>query len=126
MRPDRKQVSTLYKGTVSYFEELTSSKWSWNSGEKPRILQGYIIFCEAAGVRDKDRIPEMMDLFLKIMEKRSKKWIQWSEASRVNYLGFLLRREDLKVEGSKMNTDNKADAKDLEIAGTKTSDEWEF
>jgi len=126
MRPDRKLVSHLYKSCVVPFEELAKTKWVWDKGEKPRILQTYITYCEAAGVRDDSRIEEMVGDFIEEIQKRGKKWGQWAHANRSNYLGFVLKRDDIKIAGAKLNPENKAKAEDFAIAGTQDSEEWDF
>lgn len=126
MRPDRKQVSYLYKACVIPYEQLLTSKWKWEAGEKPRILQAYIMYCEAAEVRDLERIPEMLDAFIAVVQARGKKWSQWESANRINYLGFVLKRDDIKLAGVKANPDKGPKATDFAIAGTKSSDDWDF
>ena len=126
MKPDKTRLKYLYQSVVEPYEKKIKSKWKWEKGEKERVVQNYIMFCEAAGVRDLERIDEMIQEYLKFATKRANQWVTWQHAERRNYLGFVLNRDEAKIAGSKMNQDNAPKANDLNIAGTQTSEHWDF
>jgi len=126
MRPKRQQLTKLYNVAKTPYEILTKAEWDWNKDEKKRVLQSFIMFCELQGVRDRERLDEMMDAYSIYIMEAAKTWIGWQHASRINYLGFVLKKDNMAIYVAKMNQPKQNDAQSKNIAGTKESGDWEF
>lgn len=124
MRPKGPQLTSLYKSVSSQYETAIDVKWKWQAGEKKRVLQSFIRFCESMKVRDRELLEEMMSGFGSYVEKQSKLWSKWDKATRENYLGFVMKTESIAIYVAKTVRDDSAE--ELEIEGTKTNDEWDF
>ena len=123
MRPKGSELTKLYKLTTKPYEDILDLKWDWNKGEKKRVLQSFIQFCEVNKVRDRELLEEMMLEFQNYVQIQAKAWSKWDRADRNNYIGFLARKESIAMYFQKQKEDS---ASDTEIAGTEDQDEWSF
>lgn len=119
MKLDRSKRNKIYKGFDHVYKKHVGIPFKFQKGEKGRVVNLFTQFCELSGVRDPDLFDEVYLEFAKYLISKTKEWLSWEHASRVNYIGFLDKPQSMSI------FIKKTDSQETSIAG-QTDEGWSF
>jgi len=114
-------LKKVYKTFVKQYSDIGT--FVWKKGEKGKVKNLFTLLAESFKIREEEKMGDALSLFEDYVFKHTKKWVLWDKASRDNYIGFLLNKENINVyKASKTTTKEQ----ETGIAGTNDNDEWDF
>jgi hypothetical protein len=126
MRPKGQELSVFYKRFEGLFQDKVGGNFSWATGEKAKLVVGFIRMTEAQGVRDRSQLEEQLDLFFEFIEAQLLAWVGWEKATRGNLLGFLTNKDQVQIfVAKKRKKSSDKTAESTGVVGTAVQDEWD-
>lgn len=123
MRLKGSNLKSVYSVISKTYEDKVGTPLKFKSGEKGRAKNIFTYVSEAMGIRDDERFEEVLDMFIKYVEAKTKEWLGWRARSRRNWFGFLENSEEIEVfVAGKLSTPSQPDKN---IAGTGGAEEWD-
>jgi len=78
------------------------TRFVYQKGDKQKIQKMYVLLCDSMKLQDYEtELEQSLDGFQEYVNLQTKKWSNWKSASRSNYLGFLLNRDNIASFGMK-------------------------
>jgi superfamily II DNA or RNA helicase len=112
------------KAVYNTFEKAHRSevgRWTWESGQKPRVKKLFVELMNALNIRENSRLDEGLELFTEYLVDHTKKWLKWDKATPANYLGFLANQKSVDFFAAQ-----KLVPAGDKIAGTQGDDYWDW
>jgi hypothetical protein len=113
----------VYAWFSHIYEQAVGSSFDFQSGEKERVRKIFTYISEAMGIRDTERFDEVKECYKEYLEQKTDEWLEWDKCSRNNYIGFLLKPEEISIF---VTSYQKKDENQVGIAGTESQDEWGY
>lgn len=126
MRVRGKNLQALYQTFSDVYRGFVGSSFDYQTGEKGKVKRAFTHCSEAMSTRDEEDFSKVLKVFAQFLEKKAAEWLQWSHRSRNNYIGFICKKEEIEIYVQGEITEAPAVKDKLKIAGTQTSDEYEW
>lgn len=119
-----KKLKVVYNTVKKVYYKNVKKNFKFKKGEKSRIKDVFTHIKEALKENEENTsFKNVLDFFEDYLDSKTKSWLAWDKKSRFNYIGFLLREEDIYVfiKGETIDDDE-----DLDMAGYNDSESWDF
>jgi hypothetical protein len=126
MRLSSSNRTKVYDGFIEVFEIATSAKFKWQPSEKDRVKNIFIRVAEAMNCREEEDFDKVFNMYQKYLVNAVDKWIRWDKRDRLNYVGFMDKKENISIFVSGVLAQRKMKESSHEIAGTKHAEQWDF
>jgi hypothetical protein len=126
MRLSAANRTKVYDAFIEVFEIATSAKFKWQPSEKDRVKNIFIRVAETMGCREEEDFDKVFTMYQKYLVNTVDKWIRWEKRDRMNYVGFMDKKENISIFVSGVQAQRKMKESSNEIAGTKHAEQWDF
>lgn len=121
-----KNLKKVYAAIKKQYRSQVGRSFRFKKGEKKRVKDIFTHVREALGNKKEQEFSEVFKCFYLYVKKQTQRWISWDKASRLNYIGFLDRPDDVYTFVAAFKKKFRSSSEEKEIAGTKKQDAWEF
>jgi hypothetical protein len=126
MRLSAANRTKVYDAFIEVFEAATGAKFKWQPSEKERVKNIFIRVAEAMACREEEDFDRAFLMYQRYLVNAVDKWIRWDKRDRMNYVGFMDKKENISIFVSGVQAQRKLKESSHEIAGTKHAEQWDF
>jgi hypothetical protein len=128
MRIDREKSQILQKVTDEVFKNITGLDIKVSKGQTASIKIIFTKISEGLGIRNEDYFDDVASAYKSYLEWRAPLWWQWKGATVESFIPVMNNANNIAIYTAKLKTPVKPIERKTtdNLAGKKTSDQWEY